>query len=341
MRFFNLLLLILALFFGGCCSKRYDTSSVGVGYSAMLNELGELDIKENLDVSRLPDMLNECYKEGLSAKKKGDELQRHVVQSLSQKIREISTLDLDGDGFTDPILVLPDGDDEYMTFSIRAPDPEVYGQGKKPLPDLKDAAAWQKLAEEEAVELVTLTAAPQIENGQVKSLNYEARPSTAYYGDSHYYHHSSGSGVNGLLTYLVVRDMFYRPRWYGPSYYGWYGGYYRPYTVGHVYSNRTTTVNRYSSGKTSYGRLRTSSGRIPPQSKSSELASRRSFSSANTVRQKVKTGGFGRSSSTGTSKSGGFGRSSTKSSTAKKSSGGWFSGSSSRGRSSGGFRRGK
>jgi hypothetical protein len=343
---------ILVLMLGGCCSSRYDTSTVGVGYSAVIDEMGELDLKDQLDASLLPDMLSQAYKEGLEAGKKKDELQRFVVRKLSQDIREISTVDLDGNGETDPVLVVPEGDDEQMTFSVRVPDPSVYGQGKKSLPDIKDAAAWQKLAENEAVELLALTAVPKIENGRVAEMEFESRPSGAFYSEPSYYHHRSSSGLNSLLTYMVVRDMFYRPMWYGPSYYHWYGGYYRPYYVSNVYSRRTSTVTRYKSGKTSYGRLKTSSGRMPSRSKSSQLASKKSFTAAKDVRTtaKSRSGGFGRgttarsSSSTGRgSSSGGFGRSSSGrssstryGSSSRSSRGGFFSSF-----SSGGSRGGK
>lgn len=325
--------LFLALFLSGCCSARYSTDNVGVGVSGMLDEFGELDLSKDLDASLLPDLISQCYKEGLEQNKSKDELQRYVVRSLSEKIREISTIDLNGDGNTDPVLVIPEGNEEQMTFSIRVPDPAAV----KKYPPFSDTSAWQDIAENKAVEVVAVTAVPRTQGGKVKSMDIESRPSSAFYSSPQYYHRSFTSD---LLTYMVVRDLFFRPYWYGPSYYGWYGGYYRPYRVGNVYRSRTTTVRKYSSGTGSYSRMRTSSGKLPSRSKNSQLVSKKSFSSAKNVRKNLKSGGFGRSSKTSSGPKKGFGRrssSSGSSSSRKSSSRGWFSGSSSRG----GFRWGK
>ncbi|PCJ18051.1 MAG: hypothetical protein COB02_06050 [Candidatus Cloacimonadota bacterium] len=332
MRVISLVAFTLSLFFlVGCGSDRYNSGNVGVGVSGILNEYGEVNLKEDLDASLLPSMLSECYKEAAQQKKKGNELQSAVVRSFSQKIREISTVDLNDDGTADPILVIPEGNDEQMTFSIRVPDPNTV----KTYPPFSDAAKWEDIAKNKAVELVALTAVPEVNtSGQMSGMKMEARPSNAFYSDSHNYQHNYRSN---LLTYMIMRDMFFRPSWYGRSYYGWYGGYYRPYSLGHVRGSRRTTVTRYSSGKSTYGRLRTSSGKIPSRSKSSKLASKKSFSSANNVRSKARSGGFGKSSRSG-SKSSGFGRSSSRASRSSKSSSrGWFSSRS----SSGGSRWGK
>lgn len=321
------LLSVFLLWLQGCCSSdRYSTDNVGVGVSAMLNEFGELDLEKHLDASKLPSMIEECYKEGLQEKKKGEELQRYVVRALSQKLRQISTVDLNGDGTTDPILVVPEGDEEQMTYSIRVPNPEEVKELPK---DVKDAGVWEDIAKNKSVELVAVTAVPRTAGQSVKSMEFEARPSSHFYSNPYYYR---SSFTSDLLTYMIVRDLFFRPSWYGPSYYGWYGGYYRPYTVRHIHSNRTTTTKRYSSGKTSFGRLTTQSGKIPARSTSSKTASRKSFSASKSVRNNIKSGGFGRSSR-GSSGRSAFGRSSS----SKSSSRGWFSGRS----SSGGSRWGK
>lgn len=334
MRVFGLLVLI-SVFLSGCCSSRYDTNNIGVGVSGMLNDYGELDLSKDLDVSLLPDLISQCYEEGLQAGNKGEELQRFVVRKLSEKIREISTIDLNGDGTTDPVLVIPEGDEEQMTFSIRVPNPDEV----KSYPSFSDAKAWQDIAENKAVEVVAITAVPKTQSGKVKSMEFESRPSSAYYSSSQYYH---SSFTSNLLTYMVMRDLFFRPYWYGPSYYGWYGGYYRPYAVRNVYSSRRTVTKRYSSGKGSYSRLRTSSGAIPNRSKSSKLASKKSFSSARNVRKNLKSGGFGRSASKTTGR-GGFGSksSSSRSSTRRRSSRGSSRGLFSSRSSGGGFRWGK
>lgn len=327
MRIVTLMLVSFSLWIlGGCCSERYDTNNVGVGVSGIVNSYGEIDLSKDLDASKLPDLIKEAYVDGAKKKLKGEDLQRFVVRQLSERIREISTIDLNGDGVTDPVLVIPEGDDEQMTFSIRVPDPAEVPK----YPELSNASEWQDIATNKAIEVVALTAMPQVDAGQVKGLDFESRPNPHFYSNSSYYR---ASHTSDLLRYMIIRDMFFRPMWFGPSYYGWYGGYYSPYSVRSVYNSRTTKLSRYSSGQSNFGRMSTRSGTIPSRSKSSEMLSKKSFSSSQSVRKNLGGKGFGRSNTNfagGSSK--GFGRTSS-----GKSSRGWFSSSS----SSGGFRWGK
>ena len=121
----GLVLFFLTMVVFGCMSQfgqRYDTKSVGVGVSGIVNSYGEIDLSKDLDIK-----ITGCGQRGLQswsrAKIEGVKLQTFVVRHLSQSIRDISTVDLNGDGTTDPILVVPEGDNEHMTFSIRVPDP--------------------------------------------------------------------------------------------------------------------------------------------------------------------------------------------------------------------------
>ncbi len=317
-----LLIFIAGFFQAGCFSDRYSSSNVGVGVASM--SVGGLDLKDQLDVSILPSVVEEVYKEGLQAKLKGEELQRHVVRRLSERIREISTVDLNEDQVTDPILIVPEGDEEYMTYSVRVPNPEEV----RALPSGNDASAWEDIAQNKSVELVALTAFPRTTGSSMDKVDIEAKPSSSFYTGSPSYHRSFTSD---LLQYMIIRDLFFRPYWYGPGYYGWYGGYYRPYTVAHVSSTRTVT--KYSSGTSSYNSMKTNSGKTPQRSASSLNASKKSFSVAKNTATK-SSGGFGRSGTPSSSaRSGGFGRSSS------SSSGGFGRGSSSSSRygGSGGF----
>ena len=322
-----LVLFFLTLASVGCISQmgqRYDTGNVGVGVSGIVNSYGEIDLHKDLDASKLPDVLKEAYKAGAKQKLKGVELQSFVVRHLSQSIRDISTVDLNGDGTTDPILVIPEGDSEQMTFSIRVPDPAQV----KDYPKLSDASAWQDIGTNKAIELVAITAMPQIESGKMKGMNFESRPNSHFYSNSEYYR---SSFTSNLLTYMIVRDLFFRPMWFGPGYYGWYGGYYSPYSVRNVHRSRSSKVSKYSSGKSSFGRMKTNSGSIPKRSKNSQMLSKKSFSASKNVRKNIGGKGFGRTASSRSSSRSGFGRSKS------RSSRGWFSSRS----SSGGFRWGK
>lgn len=322
-------LLLYAWMGTGRYSKSPDT--VGVALST-----GEIDLSEQLDVSRLPDLVQKAWEEGLKGGKQKEELQKQVLQNITTRVQAISTIDLNGDGNVDPVMVVPEGDEEQMTYSFRVPDPKEVTT----LPPLSDSEEWKRISEESAVELASVSVIPRAMEGKVKSMDIEARPSQAFYPNQPYYH---SSFTSDLLRYMIIRDLFFRPYWYGPSFYGGYG-WYSPTPVSRVASTRTVTS--YSSGNSSWSRQKTDSGKIPEVSKSSALASQKSFSSARDVRSSgVQSGGFGRSasssgatpapkpSSSRTSSSGGFGRSSSSSSSSR----GWFSSSS----SGGGTRRGK
>ncbi len=318
---------LLALFVSGCGSSRYTSENTGVGISM---SSGEIDLSEMLDVSKLPALVQSAWEEGLQTKQTKEELQKIVLQKISEKVQAISTVDLNADGNSDPVLVIPDGDEEQMTYSFRVPDPKDVLE----YPPLSDAKAWQEISENKSVELASVSVIPRAVNGKVEKMDVEARPSSGFYLNQPYY---TSSFTSNLLTYMIVRDLFFRPMWFGPSYYGWYGSHYRPMSTSHVASTRTVT--NYSSGSSSWNRAKTDSGKIPSTSKGSELASQKSFSAAKDMRAKAPaSGGFGNKSAQTASgsrapASGGFGRSSSSSSSSR----GWFSSKS----SGGGFRGGK
>ncbi len=326
----RLMTLLFALLFAGCQSERYTSQNVGSGVSASMETYEGADLSQDLDVSKLPAMISECYKEGLEAKKQKEDLQKYVVQRLAEKVKQISTVDLNKDGNADPVFIIPEGDDEQMTFSVRVPNPaEVTAY-----PELSDKEAWQKIADEQSVEIASVTAVPRAGADQkISKIDIEAKPSSSFYNSAPNYHSSFASD---LLTYMIIRDLFFRPMWWGPGSFAPMS----PMGVGQVANQRQSTVTKYSSSPSSYNSIKTDSGRVPTKSKSSEMASAKSFSVAKDMRaSSVSSGGFGRSSAgDSTSRSGGFGRSATGSSSggfgrssSSSSSRGWFSGSSSRG----------
>ena len=78
----GLVLFFLTMVVFGCMSQfgqRYDTGSVGVGVSGIVNSYGEIDLSKDLEASKLPDVVKEAYKAGAKQKLKGVKLQTFVL----------------------------------------------------------------------------------------------------------------------------------------------------------------------------------------------------------------------------------------------------------------------
>ena len=321
--------------------KKLDVSSVGVGVSqrttAMLN--GEkLDLTSELDPAQVPEIVKMAYLEGAKLEKKDKELLTYVIQEVSTKTAAISTIDLNEDNSPDPILVVPEGDSERMTFSIRIPDPAKVTT----YPDAPDE--WQNLAENRALEVLAVTVYPRLNNGQLEKFDVEATPNKQLYESNHGHYHSSF--MSGFFTAHLINTMFFNPYmgWYGPGFYGRMGyyspGYYQSNYGGRDVQTTRTTRTTYNKATPAVSSMKTNSG----QSVSSSLSSQKSASvdkyKATAIQKREtataqKATGFGAarpSSATGSSSSVSKPSGSSSSSSWGRSSG---SSSSSWGRSSG------
>lgn len=302
-----------------------DYSNVGVGVSKRTTAFlkGEkLDLSSELDPSQVPEIVKLSYLEGIELKKKGKELVKFVIQDISQKIAAISSIDLNNDKTPDPILIIPEGTKESMTFSIRVPDP---GKVKK-YPNSADE--WQAIAENRAIEVLSVTVFPRNVNGKA-NMDIEARPHPQAY-ETHHHHHYQSSFFHSLLTYHMMSSLFFSPfGWYGPGFYGgmgyWSPGYYQS-----NYSNRNVSTTRqtrkqYRKSPSSTKAMRTNSGKTVRSSMHStkNQSLNRYKSSAIQKRKSVvakKATGFGRSKPRSSQRSSGWGRSYRRS-----SGGGWGS----------------
>lgn len=318
-------LVLVFLISRGCGSSSMSIDDVGVGVSnrTQANVGGEvLDLTADLDPAQVPEMVKQAYLKGAELKKTDKELLTFVIQELSNTLASVSTIDLNEDNTPDPILVVPEGNDEQMTFSIRVPDP-----GKvSTYPD--EPQAWQDIAEKKSIEVLSVTVFPRVEGGKLSRFDVEARPSRQLYERSHHNHYH-GSFSSGFFTGMLVNRLFFSPwygGWYGPGFYGrigyynsgYYGRTYGGRDVSQVRSTRTT----YSRSKTGSSAMRTSSGK----SVNSSLSNQRSTSVSN-----YKSSAINKRDSSRVKKASGFGGGTTSS---KKSSG-W--GSSSKAKSSSGW----
>jgi hypothetical protein len=293
---------ILYVFFKGGDDKyqrsariNYDTVAVS---DRMTAEARGLDLEKDLDVSLLPDIGKQSIREAAQAGLKEQAFLQHVMRGVSNRVREISTIDLNSDGTADPILIKPEpaGDEGYVLLSLEVPAPGAY-----PLPSAGDQAAWKKV---ETLEVATMTVALNDKELTVQARgNRHMYPNS--YGNNYYAHDRSGSFLQTYIALRMASWMFY------PRYYGFYGagygyGFYRPYGVGMIRGSRggvysSRGYSRAASSRTPAVRSRSGAAprsaysraysKTPPKSLN-QLRSSRSFSR----RQGGSTaaGGFGR-----------------------------------------------
>lgn len=331
----------------GSSSSALRIEDVGVGVSNRTQATLDgqvLDLTADLDPSQAPEMVKQAYMKGAQLKKEGKDLLAFVIQELSNSLAGVSTIDLNEDNTPDPILVVPEGNEEQMTFSIRVPDPEKV----KTYPD--DAAQWHAIATDKAIEVLSVTVFPRIEGGKLSKFDVEARPNSQMYeGRSQHYHGSFGGG---FFTGMLVSRLFFGPSfggWYGPSFYSNYG-YYNSGYYGRNYGGRDVdsvrrTRTTYSKATPSSTGMKTTSGKPVSSSMANQRSSAVSKYKSSAISKRdntrvKKASGFGSSKPTA-SKSSGWG--SSQKAKPSSSSSGWGWGRSS-GRSSwggGGSRFGK
>ncbi|MEE8436091.1 MAG: hypothetical protein V3S64_14995 [bacterium] len=271
----------------------YDTVAVSQG---MTEQARALNLEKALDISLLPEIGKASIREAASKGLQKQEFLQAVMRDVSNRVSEISTIDLNKDGKTDPILIKPEPDqsEQFVILSIRVPAQNAY-----PLPSAGDAEAWRKV---ETFEVATLTVSLN-----QKELTVQARGNRHMYPNSynrHYYAYDRGPSI--MQTYMTMRMMewMFFPRYYGGFGPGYGYGYYRPMGVGMRMSRRSAAIGSRGYGSSRYSSqsvVRGRSGRTPSSSYSrkspprslSQLRSTRSFSRRQSGRIAGR-GGFGR-----------------------------------------------
>ena len=197
----------------------YDRLGLSRGITA---EAAALNLQKDLDVSLLPDLGRKVIREAAQKGLREQSFLEFVLREVSNRVREISTIDLNGDDIVDPILVKPEPKDgEYVLLSIRVPAAKAY-----PLPPESDSSAWKKV---ETLEVATMTVTLDKEQ-----LTVQAR------GNQHVYPNQAGNhyvsydrSPNFMQMYFAMRmtQMMFYPRFYGFYGPGFGYGMYRPMGV--------------------------------------------------------------------------------------------------------------
>ena len=294
----------------GSSSQQLNYQVVAVSNTGLSDEAQALNLEKDLDVALLPEIGKQSIREAAQKGLKEQAFLEDMLHSVSNRVREISTIDLNGDGTADPVLVKPEPteNEQFVLLSLRVPDPKAY-----PLPSASDTQAWQNL---ETFEVATMTVALNDKELTVQAQgNQHVYPNSA--NQNYVVHDRNPSFLQTYLTIRMVEWMFF-PRmygFYGPGY--GYGGY-RPVATSAVGSRRAGTVSSrgYSrAGASGTSAVRSRTGQAPrsaysraysktPPRALNQLRTSRSFARRQGAAS-TGGGGFGRSTQGSRSVAGG------------------------------------
>ena len=310
------MLVVIFLFARGCGNEEINYQNVGVGVSptTVAYLKGEkLDLSSELDPSQVPEIIKSSYLQGAQLKKEGKELVSFVIQDVSQKIAAISSVDLDQDNTPDPILIVPEGDNEQMTFSIRVPDPSLV----KSYPNT--SSEWQDIADKKSIEVISVTVYPRLKGDQVERMDLEARPNQQVYESHHHHYHNSF--MHTYFTMRMIDSLFFNPYfggWYGPGFYGrvgYYGGsYYNKNYANRSVSQTRTTRKTYAKSPATTKTMTTNSGKTVNSSFSNQNSSSVKSFKSSAIKKRNSALAVKKASGFGSSKSSSYNKSSSKSS---------------------------
>ncbi|HKI98798.1 MAG TPA: hypothetical protein VKB51_10020 [bacterium] len=313
-------------FAGQAQSLNYDVVAVSNGMTAQAQQL---NLQKDLDVSLLPEIGKQAIRDAAQQGLKQQAFLEAVLREVSDRVHDISTIDLNGDGTADPILVRPEpgGSEGYVLLSLEVPAPGAY-----PLPAAGDAEAWKKV---DKIEVATMTISLNKQQLAVQATGNQYAYPDSY--QQHYYAYDRSPSF--LQTYFAIRmlDWMFFPHYWGFWGPGWGYGYYRPMSVPTVLNRRGTTINNYgyrpaTSSRTPVVRSRSGSAPLSRYQRAYSSRPPRALSDLQASRR------FARRSPGSTVRSGGFGRGTGSAARAARAS--RYSGASRAARGFGGYSRG-
>ena len=185
----------------------YDVMAVSQGLTP---EAQALNLEKDLDVSLLPEIGKQAIRDAAQQGLKEQAFLQTVLRTVSDRVHEISTIDLNGDGTVDPVLVRPEpaGDEHYVLLSLQVPAPEAY-----PLPAASDTSAWKGV---QTVEVATMSVSLD-----QQELAVQASGNQYVYPDSYGQHYVAyDRSPSFLQTYFAIRMLDWM---FFPSYWGFWG----------------------------------------------------------------------------------------------------------------------
>ncbi|MBS1255349.1 MAG: hypothetical protein MAG581_01149 [Deltaproteobacteria bacterium] len=263
-----LLLGIYWVFFGEEKSRessgfRYSAQNIPIGVSDQLNleaieKLG-IDLTEHLDPKLIPAITSEALRETSQANVSEESFLPTLVNKISNKIRDISTIDLNEDGIADPVLIVPQtetGDSDFLVFSILVPDPSEVST----LPAGSDQQAWRDIAENKSIEIMTAS----VVRGSGNELNMQSAPNPQMYqsaGAPYPPYYGTGYSMTSLLMTSMMMSMLFRPPYIWGGGFGYGYGYGGPMAVSSVQNRRGTAASSLKKAAPSHSAAKTTGGR--------------------------------------------------------------------------------
>ena len=279
----------------------YFSSNVPIGVSDSFNQqaierLG-LDLTENLDPRLIPDLMTEAMRETVQSKPSEKDFLPTLVNRVSNKIRDISTIDLNEDGIADPILVVPNqasSGNDHLVFSILVPDPSEVSS----LPNGSDQNAWRDIAENKSIEIMTASAVKSAED----QMTMQSAPNPQMYqtaGTPYPPYYSTGPSLSSIFLTSMAASMM--TNWLFMPSYGMGFGYYnsQPMAVNSVQQNRSAAASSYSRAQSSSSAAKSVGGSSVAANKfrstSSKSMNQIKSSRYRSANRKAAATGFGRS----------------------------------------------
>ena len=286
-------------------SARYNYSSqnIPIGVSNQLNaeaieKLG-IDLTEHLDPKLIAAITSEALRETSQAKVSEKDFLPTLVNKISNKVRNISTIDLNQDGMADHVLIVPQtekGDGDFLLFSILVPDPSQVGM----LPSASDTVAWRDIAENKSIEIMTAS----VVRGSGDEMMMQSTPNPQMYqsaGTPYAPYYGSGYSMTNLLMTSMMMSMLFRPPYIWGGGFGYGYGYGGARTVSSIQNRRGASTSNMrkatpssSSAKTAGGKSVVSNKFRSTSKKSLNNIKSTKFRAAN---RRALGGGFGKSNS--------------------------------------------
>ena len=246
-------------------SARYNYSSqnIPIGVSNQLNpeaieKLG-IDLTEHLDPKLIPAITSEALRETSQAQVSEKDFLPTLVNKISNKVRNISTIDLNQDGMADHILIVPQtekGESDFLLFSILVPDPSLVGT----LPSSSDQITWKDIAQNKSIEIMTAS----VVRGSGDEMMMQSTPNPQMYrsaGAPYAPYYGTGYSMTNLLMTSMMMSMLFRPPYIWGGGFGYGYGYGGPRTVSSIQNRRVASTSKMKKATPSSYSAKTSGGK--------------------------------------------------------------------------------
>ena len=282
-------------------SARYNYSSqnIPIGVSNQLNaeaieKLG-IDLTEHLDPKLIPAITSEALRETSMAQVADKDFLPTLVNKISNKVRDISTIDLNQDGMADHVLIVPQtekGDEDFLLFSILVPDPSLVST----LPSSTDQAAWKDIAENKSIEIMTAS----VVRGTGDEMTMQSTPNPQMYqspGAPYAPYYGTGYSMTNLLMTSMMMSMLFRPPYIWGGGYGYGYGYGGARTVSSIQNRRGASTSKMKKASPSSSSAKTAGGKSVSANKF-RSTSKKSLNNIKSTKfrstsRKTAGGGFG------------------------------------------------